>query len=345
MEENFESKSRVFECLSVTCTPLRTERQVGEVFVPWGSNESPPFTHSGCHSFHLFYTETMHSHVSLDCPTPGLSWSTYSSVSIRCPAKEYSKMDVHGRIVDYVSGGQFTEFNVKELYESEKGSILTTTTLTQFTVNPSRLQLENVPYVLKVFNDKVVASLKIRGCCDTESSSNPIYTHVRSSLEDVTKSLNATLAHTLADRHCFLHAVALQLNETPNSMQVYKFLMKAIETESTRNKNYYRNFIDENSGRLDLLVQKYLHNKKFDHAAGDLIPQITSNALQKPIHIYSERDGGLWKTIVQPTMPQNTNKSPLLVHLKDYHYSALIKEKIASINKISASRRLDNNAK
>ncbi|KAF2352819.1 hypothetical protein FHG87_016427 [Trinorchestia longiramus] len=171
-----------------------------------------------------------------------------------------------------------------------------------------------------------------------ESSSNPIYTHVGSSLDDVTKSLNGTLAHTLADIHCFLHAVALQLNETPNSMQAYKFLMKAIETESTRNKNHYRNLIDENSGRLDLLVQKYVHNKIFDHAAGDLIPQITSNALQKPIHIYSEKDGGIWKTIVQPTMPQNINKSPLLVHLKDYHYSALIKEKNASINKISASR-------
>ncbi|KAF2344465.1 OTU domain [Trinorchestia longiramus] len=165
-----------------------------------------------------------------------------------------------------------------------------------------------------------------------------MYTHVESSLDDLTKSLNATLAHTLADGHCFLHAVALQLNETPNSMQAYKFHMKAIETESTRNKNHYRNFIDENSGRLDLLVQKYLHNKIFDHAAGDLIPQITSNALQKPIYIYSERDGGIWKTIVQPTMPQNIHKSPLLVHLKDYHYSALIKEENASINKISASR-------
>ncbi|KAF2346124.1 OTU domain [Trinorchestia longiramus] len=172
----------------------------------------------------------------------------------------------------------------------------------------------------------------------SESSSNPIYTHVGSSLDDVTKSLNATLAHTLADGHCFLHAVALQLNETPNSTQAYKFLMKAIETESTRNKNHYRNFNDENSGKLDLLVQKYLHSKIFDHATGDLILQISSNALQKPIHIYSERDGGIWKTIVQPTMPRNINKSPLLVHLKDYQYSALIKENNASIIKISASR-------
>ncbi|KAF2355537.1 OTU domain [Trinorchestia longiramus] len=157
-------------------------------------------------------------------------------------------------------------------------------------------------------------------------------------MDDVTKSLNVTLAHILADGHCFFHAVALQLNATPSTMQAYKFLMKAIVTESTRNKNHYRNFIDESSGRLDLLVHKYLHKNIFDNAARDFIPQITSNALQKPIHIYSERDGGIWKTIVQPTMPQNINKSPLLVHLKDYHYSALFKEKNASINKISASR-------
>ncbi|KAF2345883.1 OTU domain [Trinorchestia longiramus] len=112
-------------------------------------------------------------------------------------------------------------------------------------------------------------------------------------MDDVTKSLNVTLAHTLADGHCFLHAVALQLNETPSTMQAYEFLMKAIETESKTNKNHYRNFIDENSGRPDLLVHKYLHNKIFDHTAGDLILQITSNALQKPIYIYSERDGGI----------------------------------------------------
>ncbi|KAF2345333.1 OTU domain [Trinorchestia longiramus] len=143
-----------------------------------------------------------------------------------------------------------------------------------------------------------------------KSSSNPIYTHVGSSLDDVTKSLNATLAHTLADGHCFLHAVALQLNETLNSIQAYKFLMKAIETESTRNKNHYRNFIDENSGRLDLLVQKYLHSKIFDHAAGDLILQITSNALQKPIHIYSERDGGIWKTITSAYNAKEHKQNP-----------------------------------
>ncbi|KAF2343180.1 hypothetical protein FHG87_026064 [Trinorchestia longiramus] len=157
-------------------------------------------------------------------------------------------------------------------------------------------------------------------------------------MDDVIKSLNVTLAQTLADRHCFLHAVALQLNETPNTMQAYKFRMKSIETESRTNINQYTNFTDENSGRLDLLVHKYLHRKIFDHAAGDFIPKITSNARQKPIHIYSERDGGIWKTIVQPTMPWNINKSPLLVHLKDYHYSALFTEKNASINKISASR-------
>ncbi|KAF2351511.1 hypothetical protein FHG87_017732 [Trinorchestia longiramus] len=98
-------------------------------------------------------------------------------------------------------------------------------------------------------------------------------------MDNVTKSLNVTLPHTLTDRHCFLQAVALQLDETYNTMQAYKILMKAIETEDRTNKNQYTNFIDDN-GKLDLLVHKYLHDKIFDHAAGDLIPQITSNALQ-----------------------------------------------------------------
>ncbi|KAF2357352.1 hypothetical protein FHG87_011886 [Trinorchestia longiramus] len=119
-------------------------------------------------------------------------------------------------------------------------------------------------------------------------------------MNDVTKSLNVTLFRTLAEGHCFLHDVALQLNETQNKMQAYEFLMKAIETESKTNKNQYTNFIEEDSGKLDLLVHKYLHDKIFNHAAGNLIPQITSNPLQKPIRIYSERDGGIWKTIVQP---------------------------------------------
>ncbi|KAF2347519.1 OTU domain [Trinorchestia longiramus] len=139
-------------------------------------------------------------------------------------------------------------------------------------------------------------------------------------MDDVTKSLNVTLAHTLTDGHCFLHAVALQLNEILNTMQAHEFLMKAIETESRTNKNHYTNFIGEDSGRFDLLVHKYLHNKIFDHAARDLIPQITSNALQKPIHIYSNMDGSIWKTIVQSKIPWNINKSPLFYHLKYYPY-------------------------
>ena len=57
--------------------------------------------------------------------------------------------------------------DVKELYNSEKGSILKTAPLTQCAVNPLRLQLQNVQHVLRLFNDKVVASLKIKGCHET----------------------------------------------------------------------------------------------------------------------------------------------------------------------------------
>ena len=57
--------------------------------------------------------------------------------------------------------------DVKRLYDEEKDSILKTTRLTQAAVNPSRLQLQNVQHVLRVFNDKVVAALTLRGCLET----------------------------------------------------------------------------------------------------------------------------------------------------------------------------------
>jgi hypothetical protein len=57
--------------------------------------------------------------------------------------------------------------DVKQLYEAEKDSILKTTPLTQSAVNPSKLQLQNVQHVLRVFNDKVVAALKLQGCHET----------------------------------------------------------------------------------------------------------------------------------------------------------------------------------
>ncbi|KAF2368704.1 OTU domain [Trinorchestia longiramus] len=156
-------------------------------------------------------------------------------------------------------------------------------------------------------------------------------------MDDITKSLNVTLSHTLADGHCFLHAVALQLNETQNTMQACEFLMRAIEAESRTNKNRYKNFIDEDSGKFDLLVHKYLHDKILIKQPGTSSLKLLL-MLYKNHHIYSERNGGIWKTIVQPTITRQINKSPLLVHLKNYHYSALINEKNATNSKSSSSR-------
>jgi hypothetical protein len=61
--------------------------------------------------------------------------------------------------------GSFVD--VKELYEAEKSSILKTTSLTSSSVYPTRLQLQNVKHVLKVFSDKVVAGLKLRNKPET----------------------------------------------------------------------------------------------------------------------------------------------------------------------------------
>ena len=51
---------------------------------------------------------------------------------------------------------------VMDVYNAEKGSILKTTSLTQAAVHPSKLQLQSVQHVLKVFNEKVVAALRLK---------------------------------------------------------------------------------------------------------------------------------------------------------------------------------------
>ena len=57
--------------------------------------------------------------------------------------------------------------HIREIYEEEKDGILKTTTLTQAAVNPSRLQLQNVQHVLRVFSEKVVAALKLKNHLET----------------------------------------------------------------------------------------------------------------------------------------------------------------------------------
>lgn len=61
--------------------------------------------------------------------------------------------------------GSFSD--VRNLYDAEKENILKTSPLTAAAVRPSKLQLQNVQHVLKVFNDKVEAALRLQKCGDT----------------------------------------------------------------------------------------------------------------------------------------------------------------------------------
>ena len=61
--------------------------------------------------------------------------------------------------------GNFSD--VRSLYLLEKESILKSTPLTHSSVHPSCLQLQNVKHVLNVFNDKVIAALKMHGLNET----------------------------------------------------------------------------------------------------------------------------------------------------------------------------------
>ena len=59
--------------------------------------------------------------------------------------------------------GNRAEFrHIIEVYEEESNSVLKTTPLTNASVFPSKLQLQNVSHVLRVFNEKVVGALKLK---------------------------------------------------------------------------------------------------------------------------------------------------------------------------------------
>ena len=61
--------------------------------------------------------------------------------------------------------GSFSD--VRKLYDAEKENLLKTSPLTDAAVRPSKLQLQNVQHVLKVFSDKVEAALRLQKCGDT----------------------------------------------------------------------------------------------------------------------------------------------------------------------------------
>ena len=62
--------------------------------------------------------------------------------------------------IDGVTIGSFDD--VREMYAAEKDNILKTTPLNYSSVYPSKLQLQNVQHVIRIFNEKVVAALRLR---------------------------------------------------------------------------------------------------------------------------------------------------------------------------------------
>ena len=67
--------------------------------------------------------------------------------------------------LDNKAVGSFSD--VKSIHQYEKENILKSIPLSHAAVYPSSLQLQNVQNVLKVFNEKVVAALKLKGAYET----------------------------------------------------------------------------------------------------------------------------------------------------------------------------------
>lgn len=66
------------------------------------------------------------------------------------------------------NGGSVANFSdIRELYRTERDNILKSTRLTHDSVFPNALQLQNVDHVLRVFDKRVVAALRISGAHET----------------------------------------------------------------------------------------------------------------------------------------------------------------------------------
>jgi hypothetical protein len=143
-------------------------------------------------------------------------------------------------------------------------------------------------------------------------------------MEGLKRLLKLEPAPTKADGHWLLYAAAYQLNAESDNIWNYQSLKDAIYIECIKNKHQYANFIEKGSGDLVSLMNTYINERLFDHAAGDLIPQIISNVTRKQIHIFNERDNGIWKTIVHPSTNVLPNSQLVHIHRKSDHYSALL---------------------
>jgi hypothetical protein len=155
-------------------------------------------------------------------------------------------------------------------------------------------------------------------------SESQIYTRVSDSMKNLQRASQLELITTRADGHCLLYAVMNHLTSEPGNQWNYDSLKNALLTESQKNKVQYKNFIEKEHGDLTKMMEQYIAKKIFDHAAGDLIPQIISNVTGKPINIFNETDGAVWKTTIHPTTKnQPTNSQPIMIHRNNDHYSGL----------------------
>ena len=84
---------------------------------------------------------------------------------LKCLRNNWITEKLRKLTLDGVTYGSFDD--VRELYAAEKDNILKTTPLTYASVYPSKLQLQNVKHVLRVFNEKVVAALHVHKKHDT----------------------------------------------------------------------------------------------------------------------------------------------------------------------------------
>ena len=185
------------------------------------------------------------------------------------------KLTLDGTVV-----GSFDD--VRDLYAAEKDNILKTTTLTRSSVYPSRLQLQNVQHVLRVFNDKVVAALQLRGACATANFIQQVLTwwnvvNVSAQGQDI----------RMRDPNCCVQ------DKNSTSLQTYLNIFEGAKSGFGKNRieslthDTKKALVQTTAGQM--AVCKHLYSKGFKYV---LLRELQSDRVEGEFSVYRQSTGG-----------------------------------------------------
>ena len=156
-----------------------------------------------------------------------------------------------------------------------------------------------------------------------------LHDYVKTKINDQSFWRDFNIHASPGDGHCFMHSVLRFLHNMPVinlSIPCLRNVFELLKLETISNIGYYTPFYD-NFTKDQLLNQMkmYITDKVYDTRYGDLVPLVTSNALNIGIVIIEKMANGQHDVrIVQPRQNIISNTSLIYVYKCGDHYDACL---------------------